>query len=146
MVTAALVSATRMSPSTVSAARMTATAVISGKSVFRTCTVVRVAGVSLPIPSFVSMEVVELLGAACRQRTSVAMARIIPVVDVAIKSVRAVEPRAGSNKYAANEPVWSIVAVGSTVVRGVIKIPIRAYGRHSDIDGNLSRRGGCVTK
>jgi hypothetical protein len=70
--------------------------------------------------------------------------RVIAVVHMAEKAVAAPEPRAGSDKYPAIEPVGAIVAIGSAIVGGVVEIPIRAIRRRSEVDayGHLRRRTG----
>ncbi|MGA8554708.1 MAG: hypothetical protein WB630_09835 [Candidatus Acidiferrales bacterium] len=73
--------------------------------------------VASPIPRLVSLEVVEALCPALRQRSNVTVMRIKPVVDMAEKAVRAVKPGASSKKHPANKPIGPIVAVRSTVIR-----------------------------
>jgi hypothetical protein len=73
------------------------------------------------------------------------MMRIVTVIDVAVEAVRAMEPGASSYEDAAIEPVRPIVAIRSTGIRGVIKIPVRANRRDSNVDGNLSRCYGHTT-
>jgi hypothetical protein len=101
-----------------------------------------IAYVASPIPRFVSLEVVEALRTALRQRSSVSVMRIKAVVDMAEKAVRAVKPGASSKKHPANKPIGPIVAIRSTVVRGIIEVSIGAHGSHSDVyaDGNLGWR------
>jgi len=103
-----------------------------------------VAGVALPIPRFVSLEVVEGLVSALRQRSMVTVVRVIAVVDVAVEAAMAVEPGAGSDKDSTNKPVRAIVAVGSAVVGRVVEVPVRAVRRRTDVDayGDLRRRLG----
>jgi hypothetical protein len=105
-----------------------------------------VAYVASPIPRFVGVEVVETLLTATRQRTVVTVMRVKAVIDMAIKAVRAVEPRAGSKEDPADKPVRSIVAVGRTIVRSVVEVAVGANGRHSDADSNLRRPQRCTTE
>jgi hypothetical protein len=101
-----------------------------------------VANVASAIPRLVSLEVVEALRPALWQRSNVSVMRIKAVVNMAVKAVTAVKPGASSNKYPANKPIGPIVSVRSAVIRGIVEVPVRAYGSHSDIyaDGNLGRR------
>jgi hypothetical protein len=78
-----------------------AAASVSGEGVLGATIMRCVAYVALPVPRLICVEVVELLFPACRQRSMVAVMRIIAVVDVAVKAVRAVKPGAGSNKHPA---------------------------------------------
>ena len=104
----------------------------------------RVADMALTVARFISLKVVKLLRTVRRQRAVVAVARIVAVVDVAIKTVRAMEPGAGSNEYATSKPVGAVVAVGRAVIRSIVKISVRANGCGSDVDGNLGGRGRCA--
>src|SRR5579863_1730876 len=115
---------------------------ISREGMFSLRFVAGIAYVASPIPRFVSLEVVEALRTALRQRSSVSVMRIKAVVDMAEKAVRAVKPGASSKKHPANKPIGPIVAIRSTVVRGIIEVSIGAHGSHSDVyaDGNLGWR------
>jgi hypothetical protein len=50
------------------------------------------------IPRLISLEMVEALCPATRQRSVVAVMRVEPVIDMSVKAVRTVEPRACSKK------------------------------------------------
>jgi hypothetical protein len=117
---------------------------ISGEGALGVCFMAGVAYVALPIPRFIPLEVVEPLRPALRERSGVTVARVIAVVDVAVKAAMAVEPGAGSDKHIAHEPIGPVVAVGSAVIGGIVEVPVRAYGRpaYADTDGNLGRRVG----
>ena len=103
-----------------------------------------VAYVALPIPRLVGVEVIECMLAAVRQRSCVTMMRIEAVIDVAVEAVRAVEPGTRSEEHPTNEPIRSIVAIGSTAIRGVVKVSVRAHRGRSNAytDGDLSRCQG----
>jgi hypothetical protein len=105
-----------------------------------------VAYMALSIPRLVPVEVVERLRTALRQRSMVTVARIKAVVHVAKKAVGAVKPGASPDKHPANKPIGPIVAVGSTVVRLIVEVPIRAHGGRPNVhgDGNLGWRQGCT--
>jgi hypothetical protein len=115
---------------------------ISGEGVFALRIMASIAYVASPIPRLVSLEVVEALGPAPGQRSSVTVMRIKAVVDMAEKAARAVKPGASSEKHPANKPIGPIVAVWSTVVWGVIEISVRTHRSLSDVyaDGNLGWR------
>jgi len=102
--------------------------------------------ITSPIPRLVPLKVIEALRSAPRQWSSVTVMRIKAVVDVAEKTVRAVKPGAGSKKHATHKPIGPIVAVRSTVIRGIVEVPVRANRRRSDVyaDGNLGWRHGCT--
>ena len=123
-----------------------ATTMISREGVLTLRFMASVAYVALPIPRLVSLEVVEALRPALRQRSSVTVMRIKTVVDMAVKAVRPVKPGAGSKKHTAHKPIGPIVAVGSTVIRGIVEVPVRAHRSRSDVyaDGNLSLRLRCT--
>ena len=119
---------------------------ISGEGVFSSPFMASIAYVASPVPRLVSLEVVEALRTAPRQRSSVTVMRIIAVVDMAEKAVRAVKPGASSQKHSANKPIGPIVAVCSAVIWGIVVVPVRTHGSHSDVytDGNLGWRHGCT--
>jgi hypothetical protein len=119
---------------------------ISGEGVFTLRFMASIAYVASSIPRLVSLEVVEALRPPLRHRSSVTVMRIIAVVDMAVKAVRAVKPGASSKKHPANKPIGAIVAVGSTVIRGIIEVPVRTHGGHADVyaDCNLSSRHRCA--
>jgi len=127
---------------------MATASAISGERVLTLGFVAGVAYVAFPIPRFVSLEVVEALRAALRQRPGVTVMRIIPVVDMSVKAVMAVKPGACSNKQPANKPIGPIVAVRSTVIWDIVEVAVRTHGSHSDIyaHGNLSLRHRCTAQ
>jgi hypothetical protein len=93
-----------------------------------------------PITHLVSVEVIKGLVSTLRMRTGIAVIWIEAVINVALKIVGAVEPRAGSDEYAAAEPLGPVVSVGRAVVWGHVVVAIRASRFCSDIDRDLS---GC---
>ncbi len=97
------------------------------------------ADVSAAIPRLIRMEVLKRRSAAFRQRSVIAIMRIPAIIYVAIEAARTMEPRAGSDKDAANEPVRAVVPVGSAIIRRIVEVPIRAHGRHANVYGNLLR-------
>lgn len=98
-----------------------------------------IAYVALPIPRFVRVKVVERLFPATRQRAMIAITRIEAVIDVTIEATRTVEPGPGSYEDAASEPIRTVVAVGSAVIRGIVKVSVGANRGYTDINRNLSR-------
>jgi hypothetical protein len=122
-----------------------AAASISRQSVFGMRIVTGGSDVAPSVARFVPIEVIERLCAALRQRSTIPVARIIPVVDVAVESMTAVKPWAGSHKYPAHEPIGPIVAVGSTTIGRVIEVPIRAHRCHADVNRNLGMNLGRKT-
>src|ERR1039458_5411509 len=98
------------------AATATATAsTLSSGAVFIGGTMGCGAGMPLPIPGLVPLEVGERLGPARRRRPTVAVSRIVAVIHVAVEPAPAVEPRPGSDKQSAVEPVRPIVPIGRAV-------------------------------
>jgi hypothetical protein len=91
------------------------------------------------VTRFVCMEMVEGGFAMARERTVVSVVRIETIVDVSVETMRAVEPRSGADEESADKPVRSVVAIGSAIVRCVIKVPIGAHGRDSNADRDLGR-------
>jgi hypothetical protein len=122
------------------------TAAISRERAFSLPFMRSFAYVASPIPRFVGLEVVEAFRSARWQRSVVTVTRIKAVVDMAEKPVRAMKPRASSNKHPAHKPIGPIVAVRSTVIGGIVEVPVRANRRRSDIyaDRNLGLRHRCT--
>jgi len=118
---------------------------ISGKSVLPLPIVAGVAYIASPISRLISVEVVEALRPALRERSNVTVMRIKAIVDMTVKAPRAVKPRARSKKYPANKPIRPVVAVRSTIVRGIVEVSVRAHRSRSDVyaDRNLSLRDRC---
>lgn len=116
-----------------------AAAPISGEGVFGASLMRRVAYIASPVTRFVCLEMVEALRAALRHRSSVTVMRVKAVVNMSVKAVSAVKPRAGSKKHSADKPIGPVITVRRTVVRGVVEIPVRAHRSRSDIyaDGHL---------
>ena len=121
---------------------------ISGEGVFSLPFVTGVAYVPSPISRLVCVEVVEALRPAFRQRSNVTVMRIKAVVDMAVKAARAVKPGASSKKHPLNKPIGPIIAVRSTIIWGIVEVPVRAHGSRSDVDadGNLGSRHGCTAQ
>jgi hypothetical protein len=94
------------------------------------------------IACLVGLEVIEALRPSLRHRSSVTVMRIKAVVDMSVKAVRAVKPGASAKKQPSNKPIGAVITVRSTVVWGIVEIPIRAHGSRSDIyaNRNLGRR------
>jgi hypothetical protein len=122
-----------------------AAAVESGEGVFPAAIVATGSYVAFPIARLVSVEVVELLFAVARQRSVVAMVRVKAVVDMAVEAMRAVKPRTGTKKHPADKPVGAIVAIGRAVIWGIVEVPVRANGSHSNADGDLGWPQRCTT-
>lgn len=122
-----------------------ATTPISGERVLGLSFMAGFAYIASPISRLVSLEVVEALCPALRQRSNVTVMRIKAVVDMAVKLSVAVKPRACSNKQSANKPIRPVITVGSTVIRSIVEVSVRTNGSHSDVyaNGNLSLRHRC---
>jgi hypothetical protein len=102
------------------------------------------ADVTMAITHFVSVKVVEGSVTMLRKWTVVAVMWIEAVVHMAVEAMRAMEPRAGSDKDTSGEPLRPIVAVRGAVVWGVVEVAIWALRRHPDIDRDPRRcRAGC---
>jgi hypothetical protein len=97
------------------------------------------AHMAAPITHLVPVEVIEGPVTMLRNWTVIAVMWIEAVVHVAVEVVGAMEPRAGSDKDTAGEPLRPIVPVRGAAIRGVVEVTVRASRRHSDIDGDSSR-------
>jgi hypothetical protein len=121
---------------------VTAAVPLKSGAVFMASIVTCVAYVALPIHRRVRVEVVERLLSALRHRPVVTVMRIVAIINVAVEAVMAMEPGTGSDKNSANEPIRAVIAIGSTVIRGIVKVPVRTHRRDSNVNGNLSRCHG----
>ena len=107
--------------------------------VFATPVMWGIARVAVLIVRRVGAKTVEGLLPAFWHRSMVAVARIVALVDVAIKPMRPVEPGAGPDEYPSSEPIRTIVAIGRTVIRSIRKIAIGAHWSHPNVDRHLRR-------
>jgi hypothetical protein len=90
--------------------------------------------VAAAIAHFISMEVRHMIDAifrstpfaAVRHVTFVAVMNIEVVIYVAVEVVRAMKPRACTDEDAVYKPFRAVVAVGSTSIRRVIIVAVRA--------------------
>jgi hypothetical protein len=102
-------------------------------------------GVTAAVAGLIGLEVSERSGTARRHRTVVAVMGVVAVVDVTDEAARAVEPGAGADEEAADEPVGAIVAVGCAVIGCVVEVAVGADGCSADADNHLTRgRRGAV--
>jgi hypothetical protein len=56
---------------------------------------------------------------------------------VPIKSVRPMKPRSCSKEHATHKPIRAIVPIGRAIIRGIVKVAIRAVRRDSNVYDNL---------
>ena len=117
---------------------MPAATPVSGERALTPWFMASVAYVSSSISRLVSLKVVEALRPALRQRSSVTVMRIKPVVDMSVKAVMTVKPRASSNKHSTHKPIRPVVAVRRTVIGSIVEVPVRTHGRHSDVYADLN--------
>jgi hypothetical protein len=114
-------------------------------AVFAAPVMASVAYMSLPIPRFVCMEVVERLLPALRHRSGVTVMRVVPVVYVTIEAVMTVKPRAGADEYPVTVPIRTVISVDGTAVRSVVVISVGTSRLNTDVDTDLGLRfeSGC---
>ena len=132
-----------------SATRVTSTRMTSAlisRSMFVRPIMTGIACVALSVPGLVCMEMFVGLLPARWVGSDVAVMRIVAVVDMAIKSVRAVIPGSSPDEYAPNEPIRPIVAIRCTVIGSKVVVAIRAHRRNPNVDGYLCRRTGKTTR
>ena len=110
-------------------------------SMFSTGIMPGVSYVTLAVPCFIGMEMVECPLAALGHRSGVTVTRVVTVIDMAVEAAMTVEPWAGSDEDAANEPVRPVIAVGSARVGRVVEVSVRAHRRDPDVHRDLSWSG-----
>lgn len=125
----------------ISRSHFLAVTAVSGEScaMFAAAIVSGIADVASSIPRLVRVEVGECPVSAFRQGAYIAVVRVPAIIDVAVEAVRAVEPGAGSDEHSVHEPIGTVIAVGSTVIRSIVEVSIWAYGRGPNVDRNLGR-------
>jgi hypothetical protein len=64
------------------------------------------------------------------------------VIYVALEVFGAVIPRASANEHTIRKPFRAVVAVGSTTIRRVVIVTIRAFRWDSNVDADLSLCSG----
>jgi len=113
----------------------------SGKAgvVFAAAVMWRSTWIAVLIVRCVGTKAIEGLLPTFRHRSMVAVVRIKALVNVAVKSMMPVEPGAGPYEDATSEPVWTIVAIGCTVIRSVREVAVGAHRSHSNVDRHLRR-------
>jgi hypothetical protein len=98
----------------------------------------------MSVAHFVAFEVFNVVDgpggvlAAGRIWAVVSVVRMEMIVDVTLKTLWAVEPRADADEDAAAEPLRAVITVGSAVVGWNVVIAVGAYRRWSNFDGYLS--------
>jgi hypothetical protein len=115
--------------------RMTTTP-ISGQRVLSPRFMSSLAYVPSSISRLISLEVVEALRSAPRQRSNVTVMGIKAVVDMSEKAVRAVKPGASSKKHPTHKPIRPVVAIGSTIIRSIVEVSVRTHGSWSNVYAN----------
>jgi hypothetical protein len=107
--------------------------------VFASPVMAGVAYMAMPVLRLVGMEMAKRLLASYRHWSVVAVVGIVAVVDMAIKSVRAVEPGASPDEHPANKPIRTVVTVGRTLVGSIVEIAIGTNRCCPNADGYLRR-------
>ena len=104
-----------------------------------------VGNVAAAVAHFVSFEVGDFINALVRLRAIarmwhwavIAVIRIETVIYVAVELGGAVKPGANANENPARKPFRAVVAVGSTRVRSVVIVAVRASGLDPNGDADL---------
>jgi hypothetical protein len=109
--------------------------------VFPASVMAGIAGMAMLVNRRVSVEMVERRLAPYGEWSVVAVMRIETVVDMSIKSVRAVEPGTGSDERPTNKPIGPIVTIRCALVGGIVEIAIGTNRRRANADGHLR---GCT--
>ena len=128
-----------MMAASVAAASVTTTATVSRKCMFPAAFVGSLAHVAPSIARFICREVIEALRTTLRNRSMVAVSRIVAVVHVTIEMVMTVEPGTCTDEDSARKPVRAVVPVGSAVIRRIVEVAVRANRSDTYVDGNLGR-------
>jgi hypothetical protein len=90
---------------------------------------------SASVATLVSAPAIKSITSIVTIAMAIVSATIVPIGAV---SVIAVIPGSGTDKEAADEPVWSVVSVGSTIVRIIVVVAVRADWRGAVINGTAN--------
>lgn len=113
---------------------------VPGQPVFPAAIVGRFAYMTAAVAGLIGVEVVERMLSSSGKRSMIAVTRVVPVVDVAIKSPPAMKPGASADEHVAIKPIGPIVSIGRAVVRSIVEVTVWTYGRGANLDGNLGGR------
>ena len=103
--------------------------------------VVLIAATHLVAVKFMTMAVAVEVAAisAAREISVIAVMRVKAIIHMAAPAATTVEPRACPDEDAVREPLWTVIAIGSAIVGGVIIIAVGADGRRSNVDAKVQR-------
>src|SRR6185437_5322008 len=73
-----------------------------------------------------------------RQPAVISVAHIKAVVNLPVKVFRPVKPRSGPSEDSMRKPFWPEIAVRSTIIRGIVVIPVRTHRRRPNLHCYLS--------
>jgi hypothetical protein len=114
--------------------RTAAASTLKTGAAFPACIVASIPYMAPSIPRLIAMEVVESSLTTIGKRSRITMTRIEAVIDVTEEPARTVEPRTRSKKDSPDEPIGPIVAIGSATIWCIVKVPVWANWRQTDID------------
>jgi hypothetical protein len=111
----------------------------SSSEVFAAAVMARGSNVPEAISGFVGVKVGERTFPSIGNGAHITVVRIKAIVYVSVEAARSTKPWSHSNKRAANEPVGSVIPVGGTAVRGIVKVAIGTVRGQIDASGDLGR-------
>jgi hypothetical protein len=108
--------------------------------------------VAVTIANLISMEVGHMIDsilgatpfAARRHVASVTVMDVEVIIYMAMKFTRAVVPGTNADEPSIYEPFRTVVAVGSTTIRSIIIVAVRADGFRPNSDADLSLQFGSA--
>jgi hypothetical protein len=95
---------------------------------------------TMKIMSRVAVELLTMFGrmlTAARKWSMVALPVVKMMIDVSVEMFRSMEPRSSSDENTARKPIWTIIAIGGTIIRRHLIVAIRANRRLPNLDCNL---------
>src|SRR3954452_1619600 len=72
--------------------------------------------------------------ASMGELTTVAMIRMVVVVDIAVEVLRAMKPGAGADEDTTAKPLGAVVTVGSAMIGRDIVVAVGTRGSNTDVD------------
>jgi hypothetical protein len=104
----------------------------------------------MAVPHFIAFEVLDVVDRPCRMlatgwvRSLVSVVGMEMIIDVAVKALRAVKPRAYANENASGKPLGAVIAVWSTVVGRHVVVTVGTFRSGPDFDRDLGLGFGSV--
>jgi hypothetical protein len=108
--------------------------------------------VTMPVVHFIAFETLGFLWMFVRfrllapvwHRAFIAVLFIVVVVNMAVKILRTMKPRARSDEHAAHKPFGTVIAVRGTGIWSIVIVTVGTFRGHPNIDTDLGLYSGRI--